>query len=106
MNKKPLSIPKIIILYLLPFFNPIIIPIIAVYTFTRLNRKRTGWLFSGAEVLVFILSAILFYIIKTNHEDFLHYYALLLLLGPVLLIHLVSFYLTISLYKRITAQNR
>ena len=105
MNKKPLSIPIIIGLYLLPFFIPIAFLVVPIYTFMRLGRKRMGWLFAGAEVLVFILTVILFYIIKANHGDFSHGYAFLLLLGPVSLIHLVALYMTISLSKRIRAQN-
>jgi hypothetical protein len=100
MNKKPLNIPTIIVLYVVPFFMPITFPIISIYIFWRLNRKRTGWLFAGAEILVFIVSVIVFYIIKGNQEGFSQGYALLLLLGPVSIIHLVSLYLTIALLRR------
>jgi len=105
MSKKPLSIPIVIGLYILPFFMPIAFPIVPILIFRRLNQKKMGWIFSGAEILVFILSVIVFYIIKANQEGFSQGYALLLLLGPVSIIHLVSLYFTISLSRRIIAQN-
>jgi hypothetical protein len=105
MNKKPLNIPTIIALYVVPFFMPITFPIIPIYIFWRLNRKKTGWLFSGAEILVFIVSVIVFYIIKGNQEGFSQGYALLLLLGPVSLIHLVSLCLNIALFRKNIVSN-
>ena len=102
MNKKPLTIPQIIILNLIPFFIPIAFLITPLYTFTRLKQKKVGWLFAGAEVLVFVLSLMLFNPAEANRGEL---YAILVLMGPVVIIHLVSFYLTISLYRKIMAQN-
>jgi len=105
MDKKPLTIPKIIVLYILPFFIPIGFLIVPIYTFMRFNRKWTGWFFVGAEVVIFILLAILFNPAKANPGDFLYDYAILILAGPVVLIHLIAFYLTISLSKSKIVQN-
>jgi hypothetical protein len=105
MKSKPLTVPKIIGLYLMPFLIPVIFPFIPIITFSRLNRKGTGWLFSGAEIFVFILLLTLINSVDAQHGDFFYDYALLILVGPVILIHLVSFFTTISLFRRMKARN-
>ncbi|MCK5124623.1 MAG: hypothetical protein KAR42_00060 [candidate division Zixibacteria bacterium] len=105
MNKKPLTIPTTIGLYILALFVPIAFPIVPIYVFNRLNQKRTGWLFSGAVVLIFAMSIIVFYILKADQEGFSYICAYLLLTVPISLIHLISLIWAIVLSKKVKEQN-